>query len=121
MYGSSREEPYLLPTGAGSARTSSTRIRHDAFHGRPRYKLRILHRVHARGIVIRRQITTPHHVARIAIEGRIGIVIRQQRQDGAARGLQAPRWTPFLFQNVEANVARAEMNVGMENLNQQQR
>ena len=56
--------------------------------------------------VVPQRVARPQQVAGVAVQGRVGRCVRQQRQNGAAHALQRPGGRPRALQDVEANLAR---------------
>ena len=56
--------------------------------------------------VVPQRVARPQQVAGVAVQGRVGRCVCQQRQNGPAHALQRPRRRPRALQDVEANLAR---------------
>mmetsp|Transcript_10297 Transcript_10297/g.23231 ORF Transcript_10297/g.23231 Transcript_10297/m.23231 type:complete len:230 (+) Transcript_10297:27-716(+) len=76
----------------------------------------VLRGVHPRHGLEATDVATAKQVPRIAVQGAVGVGVQHQRHDGAADVLQSPCRAPVGLEDVEAELPRAEVHVGMENL-----
>lgn len=58
----------------------------------------------------------PDEVGGVAVEGRVGVGVLEQVEQRAAEGFQGPGRAPIGFDDVEADLASDEVDVGVEDL-----
>lgn len=72
--------------------------------------------VHPRQRVVAPHIPASQKIATVAVEGRVGLWVREEGDDGSAHGLQGVHGRPGVLEQVQANLASLEVDVGVEDL-----
>lgn len=80
-----------------------------------RHQRRVLYAVHAHERLVTHQVLRAQQIARVAVQRRVRLGMRQQQNDRAANRLYGPHGRPRRAQNVDADLARAELHVRVEN------
>ena len=99
-----KASPRRHPPSRGRGGSAATRFS-------PSRTPRLAPRVHARRAPVRDVVARAEHVPRVAVQRAVRLGVAQQRQHGAAHGVQGPRRRPRVLQDVQADLARLPVHV----------